>query len=244
MKRLGLLLFSLVTLAACSPAPMTVDTTLGAASSARWAELLDAGDVEGLVALYTEDARLMPPNGKIKVGHGAVREEFGGMIAAGLTGTLTSLESAAIGDVAYNVGTYRLTKDGETVDTGKWIETWRRGADGQWRIANDIWNSDLPAEGSGMSEMTHLMATHRVKNADVWLAAWRGEDGRRKDFAAHGAPHVHVMQSDDDPNLTGLFIGLSDPEAFDAWLKSDAGQAAAAADTVDMTTLTLLREAD
>lgn len=244
MRYPGMFLSGVVLLCACSPAPMTVDESLGSTHSARWVALLDAGDVEGLVELYTEDARIMPPNGETKTGHAAVREEFGGMIAAGLSGTLTSVESKAIGDIAFNVGTYELTSDGETVDTGKFIETWQRGDDGQWRISNDIWNSDLPAAPEPGPEMTYLLGTHKVGDADTWLAAWRGDDGRRKDFAANGAPHVHVMQSEDDPNLTGLFIGMTDPEAFDAWLNSEAGAAAAAEDTVDMRTLTLMIEAD
>lgn len=220
---------------------MTADTSLGSVHSAKWNALLNAGDVDGLVALYTEDARVMPPNGAMKVGHAAVREEFGAMVAAGMTGTLTSIESKAIGDIAYNVGTYELQIAGETVDQGKWIETWERGDDGQWRISNDIWNSDNPAMAES-TVTTHLLGTHRVNDAAKWLAAWRGEDGRRADFAANGAPHVHVMQSPDDPNFTGLFIGLEDPDAFEAWLNSDEGKAAAAEDTVDMSTLKLLVE--
>ncbi|MGB5345659.1 MAG: hypothetical protein WBN23_05790, partial [Woeseia sp.] len=179
-----------------------------------------------------------------KMGHAAVREEFGAMIDAGITGSLTSIDSKAVGDVGYNVGTYDLQIDGDTIDTGKWIETWQRGADGTWRISNDIWNSDNPAMPTASEPMVHLVGTHKVKDAAKWLAAWRGDDGRRKDFAAHGAPYVHVMQSPDDPNLTGLIIGLKDPAAFEAWLNSAAGQAAATEDTVDMSTMKLLREVD
>lgn len=244
MKILGLLLSAVFVLSACGQGTPTVDTSMGKAHSAEWSTLLNEGNVEGMVERYTENARLMPPNGKMKMGHAAVREEFGGMIEAGITGSLTSLESKTIGDIGYNVGTYTLQIDGETIDTGKWIETWERGADGAWRISNDIWNSDNPAMSAETMSMVHLVGTHLVKDPATWLAAWRGEDGRRKDFAAHGAPYVHVMQSPDNPNLTGLIIGLEDPAAFDAWLNSDAGKAAAAEDTVDMSTLTLLREVD
>ncbi|MBT8086217.1 MAG: DUF4440 domain-containing protein [Woeseia sp.] len=244
MKILGCLLGFTVLLSACGQGAPTVDTSLGSANSERFEDLLNAADVDGLVSLYTEDARVMPPNGSMKRGHAAVRDEFGAMIAAGITGDLTSLESKAVGDVAYNLGTYELQIDGGTIDKGKWMETWQRGGDGTWRISNDIWNSDMPAMPAEGQKMTHMIGTHRVEDAGKWLAAWRGEDGRRKQFAEHGAPHVHVMQSPDDPNLTGLVIGLSDPAAFEAWLNSDEGQAAAAEDTVDMSTLTLLVEVD
>jgi ketosteroid isomerase-like protein len=29
-------------------------------------------------------------------------------------------------------------------DTGKFIEVWLKQADGTWRLAWDIWNSDIP----------------------------------------------------------------------------------------------------
>lgn len=242
MKRSLLYLGCCVLLAACNQAPVPTDTTLGASHSAKWQSLFDNKDIDGLTKLYTEDARIMPPNGEMKVGQAAVRDEFGAMIAAEMQINLTSIDSMAAGDVAFNIGTYELSIGGETVDNGKWIETWLRGADGSWRISNDIWNSDNPAMPEAKPAMVHMMGMHMVGDPAVWLAAWAGEDGRRKDFAEHGAPHVHVMQSPDDPKLTGLIIGLSDPAAFNAWLNSDAGKAAATADTVDMSTMKILTE--
>jgi len=217
---------------------------LGSANSEKWEALLNSGDIEGLVSLYTEDARIMPPNAPMKVGIDAVREEFGAMIAAGMTGDLVSIDSRAAGNVAFNVGTYELRIGDEVIDTGKWIETWERGEDGTWLISSDIWNSDNAPAKESKPMMTHVMGMHKVGDPAVWLAAWRGEDGRRKDFAAHGAPHVHVMQSPDDQNLTGLIIGLEDPDAFNAWLNSDEGRAAAEEDTVDLDSMTLLVEVE
>lgn len=242
MRKLICLVGSVFVLSACDQGPPTTDASLGTAHSENWERMLNAGDVEGLVALYTKDTRVMPPNGVIKVGEAAVREEFGAMITAGMQIDLTSVESRAAGDVAYNVGTYELRMGGEIIDTGKWIETWHRGDDGTWRISNDIWNSDNPATPDAKPDMVHMMGMHMVGDPAVWLAAWAGEDGRRKDFAEHGAPHVHVMQSPEDPNLTGLIIGLEDADAFNAWLQSDEGKAAAAEDTVDMSTIKILTE--
>jgi len=244
MRISAFLLGCAVLLGACNQSTMTVDTSLGAANSEKFMTLLNAGDVDGLVDLYTDDARVMPPNGEMKRGEAAVRAEFGAMIDAGITGTLTSIESSVLGNIGYNLGTYELQMNGGTIDKGKWMETWERGKDGVWRISNDIWNSDNPVVMAESKPMTHMVGTHRVKDAARWLAAWRGEDGRRKDFAAHGAPHVHMMQSPDDPNLTGLVIGLEDPAAFEAWLNSDEGKAAADEDSVDMSTLTLLIEVE
>lgn len=243
MKVAGFLLVAVFVLSACGQQGSAVDPSLGKTNTAKWNALMNAGDLDGLAQMYTEDARVMPPNGVLQTGHDAVRASFGGLIDANITGELTSVEFRGSGDVAYNLGTYVLKAGGETIDEGKWIETWQRGADGVWRISNDIWNSSLPV-AAPEKPMTHLVGIHKVGDPATWLAAWRGEEGRRKDFAANGAPHVHVMQSPDDPKLTGLVLGLSDPAAFETWLNSEAGQAAAAEDTVDMSTLQLLREVE
>ena len=241
-------LISLTIVGACTQAPGEADPSVITSRSAVWEEALNAGDIDTLTGLYAEDARLLPPNGAIAVGHDAVRAIFGGMIDAGLTGELTSLEAGVAGDIGYNVGAYKLFADGEVIDTGKYMETWRRGEDGQWRYTNDIWNSDLPVPepapaGDGM-DATHVMILHEVEDGARWLDAWRGEDGRRTMFKANGAHHVHTFQSADNPNLTGLVIAVHDMEALKAMLSSEEGAAAAAEDGVDLDNMTLLTEAE
>ena len=217
------LLSLVVFLGACAPTGSQESSEL-AATTDTWTAVLNAGDVDALAALYAEDARLLPPNGAMEQGRAAVREEFGAMIAAGLKGELSTLEALVAGDIGYKVGTYKvLGPDGSVVDRGKFIEVWRQ-VGGAWKIANDIWNSDMP--------VPNLLVTHNVVDADRWLAAWRGPDSRHQMFAAHGAPSVRVFQSAQDPNLTGLLIGVTDMDAFQAMLESPEGAAAKAADGV------------
>ncbi len=244
MKNILLLISFALVMAGCYQNAPEADSSVITDRSTQWETMLNEQDIDGLVALYTDDARIMPPNGVMKTGKAAVREEFGAMIDANLGGELNTLEAKVAGDIGYRVGTYNLNANGVPVDTGKYIEVWHRGSDGEWRIASDIWNSDNPPAPPAKAERTHWMGMHQVGDPAVWLAAWRGEDGRRKDFAANGVPHVHVMQSPDDPNLTGLVMGIEDVDAFSAWLESDEGVAAAAEDTVDMSTLVLLKEVD
>ena len=246
MKTRFLLLPALLIVAACSQAPAPGDPSEITSRSAAWEEALNAGDIDALTELYTEDTRLLPPNGEIAIGHDAVRAIFGGMIEAGLTGELKSLETKVVGDLGYNVGAYRLFAGEELIDTGKYMEIWARGDDGQWRYTNDIWNSDLPApapEGGGM-DLTHVMVLHEVKDGARWLDAWRGEDGRRTLFKANGAHHVHTFQSPDNPNLTGVVMAVHDMEALQAMLSSEEGAAAAAEDGVDLDNMTMLMEAN
>jgi hypothetical protein len=94
-----------------------------------------------------------------------------------------------------------------------------------------------------MASMTHLMITHEVKDAEHWLAAWRGENSRQEMFKANGAAHVHTFQNPDSPNMTGLVVAVTDMDALTAFLESEEGQAAAAADGVIAETLTMLVQA-
>ena len=243
MKKLLSILPMLLIVAGCNQAPPSADPSAITSRSDNWEAALNAKDVESLVDLYTSDARVMPPNGEISSGSAAVRAQFGGMIDAGLGGELTSIETKVSGDIGYNVGTYSLQAGDEVVDVGKFIETWRRGDDGVWRIANDIWNSDLKAQSGNMSK-THLMISHEVDDVDKWLAAWRGEDSRHKLFKENGAAHVHTFRSADNPNLTGLVVAVDDMGALQSMLESDEGLAAAAEDGVRRDTLVVLVEAE
>ena len=248
MKKTTVLLTLLVMTAACTQSAPATDPSVITSRSAIWETALNAGDIETLMANYTSDARILPPNETAATGTEAVRAAFGSMIDAGISGSLTSMEAAVSGDIGYNVGNYTLTADGEVVDTGKYLETWQRGTDGQWRISNDIWNSDMPAAPAAMpmgdGPKTHLIITHEVDDVEHWLAAWRGEESRHALFKANGAAHVHTFTTADNPNLVGLVIAVKDMDALNAMLGSEAGMAAAAEDGVRGDTMTVLTEAN
>jgi ketosteroid isomerase-like protein len=240
MKRLLIALFSVFILAACTQSPPSTDPSVITDRGDEWEAALNAKDIDALVELYEVDARIMAPNRPTAVGRDAVAEEFGAMIDAGLSVDLTSVEVVVSGDYAYNVGTYVLTAGDTEIDTGKYMESWHRGDDGQWRYTNDIYNSDLPAaapEPASDSPMTHMMITHEVEDAERWLEAWRGEDSRHKLFTDNGAAHVHTFQNPDNPNMTGLVIAVTDMDALTTMLESEQGQTAAAYDGVKMETM-------
>ena len=144
MKKLITALPLLLMIVGCNQAPMSTDPSVLTSKTEAWEAALNAKDIDALVALYTSDARILPPNAEMESGGAAIAVVFGGMIDAGIGGELTSIEARVSGDVGYDVGTYTLRLDGEVIDTGKFIETFVRGDDGEWRITNDIWNSDNP----------------------------------------------------------------------------------------------------
>jgi len=242
MRKLIIALPLLLVAIACTQSPPPTDPSVIHARSAEWEAALNAGDIEAVVALYESDARLLPPNEEMQSGADAVRASFGAMIDAGLTGKLNSVDTQIAGDIAYNLGTYTLMAGDTVVDTGKYMETWHRGEDGQWRYSNDIWNSDVPVATAGGN--AHLVILHEVDDAEHWLAAWRGENSRHQLFEANGAAHVHTFQNADNPHLTGLLISVTDMDALNAMLSSEEGKAAAAEDGVRADTVKVLNEAE
>lgn len=241
MRKMIIVFPLLLVSAACNQAQPPSDPSLITSGAAAWQAAFNAGDIDSLVALYTSDARVLAPNREVQQGSDAVRAEFGAMIDAGLAIELATVEAKLVGDTGYRFGSYVLTAGDETADVGKYVETWQRGTDGQWRISNDIWNSDRPPAAEAMPE-THVMITHEVEDVEKWLSAWRGDDSRRQLFAANGAAHVHTFRSADNPNLTGLVIAVSDMDALNAMLTSEKGMAAAAEDGVRRDTLVVLTE--
>jgi uncharacterized protein (TIGR02246 family) len=240
MTKLIVILPMILLVAACGQSASSSDPTEISARSAEWDSAMNARDIDALAALYTDDARLLAPNAAMSVGQDSIRAAFGGMIDVGLKVKLTSIEMRVSGDIGHNVGQYVLSAAGKAIDNGKFVETWERGADGAWRISNDIYNSDRPVDEPNAL----LMIVHEVDNAEHWLAAWRGEDSRHSLFADNGAARVQTFRSVDNPHLTGLVISVNDMGALQDMLESDDGIAAAKADGVRMQSLRVLREAD
>jgi len=120
------------------------------AGTVEWASAYNAGAVDRIVALYADDAVVMPPDAPSASDHAALRsylaKDIAASRAAGVTLALNGDdEVVASGDMGWHRGTFNAVgKDGVTVVTGKYLEIWQR-QHGQWRIVRDIWNNDAPA---------------------------------------------------------------------------------------------------
>jgi len=107
----------------------------------RFVEAFNRGDVAGACAVYTDDARVLPPDAPMVNGRAAIQEFWQGAVAAlGLKAvSLATKELHIHGDAAHEIGEAGLQLPTATV-TAKYVVCWRRGADGQWRWDIDIWN--------------------------------------------------------------------------------------------------------
>lgn len=111
----------------------------------------EAGDFDGWLGFYAEDAIVMPPNAEPIRGKEAVRQ-WGRPFFDQFTIKETSpIEEVEVhGDWALMRGTYDLQfipkKEGETIqETGKFIYTLKRQTDNSWKFSRLIWNTNSPA---------------------------------------------------------------------------------------------------
>lgn len=131
-----------------APAGLT-DADRAAIDAARAAveAAANANDFDTWTAHYADDAVLLQPNGPALTGKAAITESMKQFPPlSGVKFTHTSVDGA--GDLAWAQGTYELTMTppgaAAISDRGKFIEIWRKGADGAWKVSRDIYNSDLP----------------------------------------------------------------------------------------------------
>jgi uncharacterized protein (TIGR02246 family) len=132
------------------PAPdAAADEAAIRAVNPAWFKAYNAGDVDGVAALYAEDAVLNIPGAAPARGHAAIREGLAKDIAASAAGGFTlsqapMSEMGVSGDLAWEWNTFTVAdKSGATVDAGKYVTVYGR-KDGKWLIIRDIWNSDTP----------------------------------------------------------------------------------------------------
>ena len=114
---------------------------------------------DGYVSVASEDLVLLPPNGQRLDGRQAVREwalQFTSSAEFSVTYEATRIEVATSGDLAYAIGTYEFSlKDaaGNAVtDRGKFMDGFRKRADGSWTMTVIAFNSDLPVGGESPSK--------------------------------------------------------------------------------------------
>ena len=135
--------------AACAPpppsqAPQDVSTEIRTANDA-FVAAFSRKDAAAVAGFYTAGGELLPPNGDVVTGRGAIQAFWQGPMDAGVASvTLTTSEAIGIDSLAFEVGRYALAgADGTALDEGKYIVIWHRTPDG-WRLHRDIWNSSRP----------------------------------------------------------------------------------------------------
>jgi uncharacterized protein (TIGR02246 family) len=113
---------------------------------AAYNKAFNEGDAAGCAAFFTDDVLLMSPGQPMTRGRKAFEDTYKSRMADSTGGTHTNalVEYGVEGDMAYQVGTFAIT--GATPsEQGKFVNVLKRQADGTWKVAVSIFNSDRSA---------------------------------------------------------------------------------------------------
>ena len=112
------------------------------AVNAKWVELFNKGDFDGIASLYTDDATAFPPGSGMVKGRAAIGAMWKSMAEQVGDPKVITLDVKPLGaSAAREIGTFSLKTKGPTPQevTGKYVVVWEKvGID--WKLAADIWN--------------------------------------------------------------------------------------------------------
>jgi ketosteroid isomerase-like protein len=159
MKRLVILVIAVIvsaTFVACQPGGAGLSDQDKAAirkvyDEATKIDLSAKPDYDAYVKLYyTEDATVLMPNTPAVQGRAAIQSVFASLPPmSDFKADIVDIDGR--GDVAYVRGNYTMTMNPPgappVTDKGKYVEVWKRQADGSWKAAYDSWSTDLPVPG-------------------------------------------------------------------------------------------------
>lgn len=116
-----------------------------------WSKVAEAKQMDEYFSYFLDDAVVLAPNEPILADKEAIRKSLGDLFAMpgfAVKWKPTKVEAARSGDFGYSIGTYELSmndpKGKPVTDRGKYATVWKKQADGSWKAAVDMFNSDLP----------------------------------------------------------------------------------------------------
>lgn len=112
------------------------------AANAKWVEMFNKGDFEGMAKLYAADATAFPPGSPMVKGRSAIGKMWKGMAEQVANPKLTVLDIKRLSPTAAReIGTFTLTTKGPSPKeiSGKYLVLWEKVWEG-WKISADIWN--------------------------------------------------------------------------------------------------------
>jgi len=126
---------------------------------AQWSKAAAAKDLQQTIAFYSDDAIVLPPNATSAATKETVRNVWKDVLATPglvIAWKPTKVKLGRSREMAWVSGTYELTTNDASAkpinDRGKYLEVWEKQADGNWKCAADMWNSDLAGSAAAPGE--------------------------------------------------------------------------------------------
>jgi uncharacterized protein (TIGR02246 family) len=99
--------------------------------------LIYAGAVDQAMALYADDCVMIEKPNVVLRGKDQIRQSLQAMVNSGNVLSVQMQEVVIVGDMAYSISDWQITKQGATLATGKATDVLREMHDGQWLMLLD-----------------------------------------------------------------------------------------------------------
>jgi uncharacterized protein (TIGR02246 family) len=156
MKTCAFILLAIMWVTGCATKkPVDVEAARAAiqAADAEWALAAESRNAEVAASFLTADAVMIPPHEPALAGKGEIAAYMAELLSDptfAIAWETTDVHVSGSGDIAYSLATNQIQidmPDGSTLsDRGKGLTIWKKQADGTWKVAVDIFNSDATAE--------------------------------------------------------------------------------------------------
>jgi ketosteroid isomerase-like protein len=113
----------------------------------RFTEAHITKDTAYLNNIFTDDARIFPPNSEIVTGKNAISQLNTDWVNYGIY-EFKEVSTSFYGNEEYLIdeGNYHLLYgEDNVIDNGKYINIWKK-VNGEWKIYSNIWNTNLSIE--------------------------------------------------------------------------------------------------
>ena len=227
--------FSSVLLCACTQSSVDVEAeqaSLRAAADA-YHEAAQTGDIDSLVDLYTNDGLMLPPNAAAEEGLEDIRNfatAFTQTPGFGIRFDDVRVEVAASGDMGYTLANAVVSIDGwdgEPVqDQVRDFHLWKK-QDGEWKVAIDIWNSQLPLPRVAATFFSTATVGEDAVKADPQHYTVEFENDRVRVIRIKYGPGEKSVMHTHGPNvtisLTDTAVRMTLPDGTSAEVTGEAG---------------------
>jgi uncharacterized protein (TIGR02246 family) len=120
------------------------------ATADAWGKAIENKNLDETVSFYADDAWVYPQNAPIAKTPDQRRSVWAAFFAtpgaSDMEGSIERVEVAQSSDLAVEYDTFAMTlndKKGKPItETEKSVVTWKKQADGKWKVIADIWNTD------------------------------------------------------------------------------------------------------
>jgi ketosteroid isomerase-like protein len=109
----------------------------------KYADAMLKGDSAAVVAMFTSDGKVLPPN-EAEAGAAAMGTMIKGLPQSGITKIIFKTDDLfGSGEYVTEAGHYEMGDSTRTFEKGKYLVVWKK-QNGQWKLHRDIWNSNAP----------------------------------------------------------------------------------------------------